>query len=234
MSDLPQADPSLRRIFGIETEYGISVTGAEREPDPGTVAMLMFRPVVAATRSTNTYTANGSRLYLDVGSHPEYATAEATRPIDALRMDAAGERTMRRMALDAQELVRSEYGANARVHLYKNNVDSAGHSFGCHENYLVRRDIPLSLLGLEDTRQAGVAYLRSFASVCLAGLIITVTLIAFPVVLGGLNAASAGAGAAVDTVVGGLSYALQYLAMCVLLILSLTKSGSWARDVLGG
>ena len=52
--------------------------------------------------------------------------------------------------------------------------------------------------------------------------------------LGGLNAASAGAGAAVDTVVGGLSYALQYLAMCVLLILSLTKSGSWARDVLGG
>ncbi|OZG51545.1 Pup--protein ligase [Pseudoscardovia radai] len=149
MSDLPQADPSLRRIFGIETEYGISVTGAEREPDPGTVAMLMFRPVVAATRSTNTYTANGSRLYLDVGSHPEYATAEATRPIDALRMDAAGERTMRRMALDAQELVRSEYGANARVHLYKNNVDSAGHSFGCHENYLVRRDIPLSLLGRE-------------------------------------------------------------------------------------
>lgn len=94
--------------------------------------------------------------------------------------------------------------------------------------------IPLSLLGLEDTRQAGVAYLRSFASVCLAGLIITVTLIAFPVVLGGLNAASAGAGAAVDSVVGGLSYALQYLAMCVLLILSLTKSGSWARDVLGG
>ena len=94
--------------------------------------------------------------------------------------------------------------------------------------------IPLSLLGLEDTRQAGVAYLRSFASVCLAGLIITVTLIAFPVVLGGLNAASAGAGAAVDSVVGGLSYALQYLAMCGLLILSLTKSGSWARDVLGG
>ena len=69
---------------------------------------------------------------------------------------------------------------------------------------------------------------------CLAGLIVVVLLISFPVVLGGLNAASAGTGTAVDSVVGGLSYALQYLAMCILLILSLVKSGAWARDVLGG
>ena len=52
--------------------------------------------------------------------------------------------------------------------------------------------------------------------------------------LGGLNAASAGTGTPVDSVVGGLSYALQYLAMCVLLVLSLAKSGAWARDALGG
>lgn len=51
--------------------------------------------------------------------------------------------------------------------------------------------------------------------------------------LGGLNAASAGV-PVVDSIVGGLSYALQYLAMCVLLILSLVKSGSWARDIMGG
>ena len=38
----------------------------------------------------------------------------------------------------------------------------------------------------------------------------------------------------VDSVVGGLSYALQYLAMCILLILALVKSGSWARDIMGG
>jgi hypothetical protein len=80
----------------------------------------------------------------------------------------------------------------------------------------------------------GVGYLRQFASVCLAGLVITLLLIAFPVVLGGLNAASAGTGTPVDSVVGGLSYALQYLAMCVLLVLSLAKSGAWARDALGG
>ena len=76
--------------------------------------------------------------------------------------------------------------------------------------------IPLALMGLEDTRQAGVSFLRHFAGTCLAGIITLVLLVAFPVVL------------------GGLSYALQYMAMCVLLVLSLAKSGSWARDALGG
>ena len=94
--------------------------------------------------------------------------------------------------------------------------------------------IPLSLMGLDDTRQIGIGYIRSFASVCLAGVIILVILISFPVVLGGLNAVNAGTGTPVDGIVGGLSYALQYLAVCILLILSLVKSGAWARDVMGG
>ena len=81
--------------------------------------------------------------------------------------------------------------------------------------------------------QMGVGYLKNFVAVCLAGLIILVLLVSFPIVLGGLNAASAGV-PVVDSIVGGLSYALQYLAMCVLLILSLVKSGSWARDIMGG
>ena len=51
--------------------------------------------------------------------------------------------------------------------------------------------------------------------------------------LGGLNAASVGV-PVVDSVIGGLSYALQYLAMCILLILALVKSGAWARDIVGG
>ena len=94
--------------------------------------------------------------------------------------------------------------------------------------------IPLSVMALEEGRQVGVGYLRNFAAVCLAGLIILVVLVSFPIVLGGLNAASAGTGTPVDSVVGGLSYALQYLAMCVLLILALVKSGAWARDIVGG
>lgn len=93
--------------------------------------------------------------------------------------------------------------------------------------------IPLALTSLDETRQMGVGYLKNFVAVCLAGVIILVLLVSFPIVLGGLDAASAGV-PVVDSIVGGLSYALQYLAMCVLLILSLVKSGSWARDILGG
>jgi hypothetical protein len=94
--------------------------------------------------------------------------------------------------------------------------------------------IPLSLMSLDETRQMGVGYIKNFAAVCLAGVIILVLLVSFPIVLGGLNAATAGTGTPIDSVVGGLSYALQYMAICILLIFSLAKSGSWARDILGG
>lgn len=93
--------------------------------------------------------------------------------------------------------------------------------------------IPFALMSLDETRQMGVGYLKSFAAVCLAGVVILVLLVSFPIVLGGLDAASAGV-PVVDSIAGGLSYALQYLAMCVLLILSLVKSGSWAREIMGG
>ena len=99
-----------------------------------------------SARSTNTYIENGSRLYLDVGSHPEYATSEACDPMDALAVDAAGELVMRDLALDAQQRLRATHGPRATVHVFKNNVDSAGHSFGCHENYLVRRFVPLDVI----------------------------------------------------------------------------------------
>lgn len=93
--------------------------------------------------------------------------------------------------------------------------------------------IPLALLSQDETRQMGVGYLKNFAAVCLAGVIILVLLVSFPIVLGGLNAANPGM-PVVDQAVGGLSYALQYVAMCILLIISLVKSGSWARDIMGG
>ena len=131
------------RIFGVETEYGVSVTGSDHPVDAAQVAMMMFQPVVSRARSTNTYLTNGSRLYLDVGSHPEYATAEARDPMDALLQDLAGERGMAGLALGAQARLRARYGDGVNVHVFKNNADSAGHSFGCHENYLVRRYVPL-------------------------------------------------------------------------------------------
>ncbi|WP_137652443.1 proteasome accessory factor PafA2 family protein [Bifidobacterium moukalabense] len=137
---------AFTRIFGIETEYGVSVTGADAPCDSGQTAMMMFQPIVARSRSTNTYIENGSRLYLDVGSHPEYATAEARDPMDALALDMAGELVMHDLAMDAQRRLRASHGKRTMVHVFKNNADSAGHSFGCHENYLVRRFVPLTVI----------------------------------------------------------------------------------------
>ena len=94
--------------------------------------------------------------------------------------------------------------------------------------------IPLSLMALDDTRQIGIGYLKNFTAVCLAGIIILILLIAFPLILGGIVAVSPGTSTPIDGIVGGLTYALQYLAMCILLILSLVKSGSWARDIVSG
>lgn len=94
--------------------------------------------------------------------------------------------------------------------------------------------IPLALMGTEDTRQIGIGYVKNFVAVCLAGIIILVLLISFPIIFGGLNAANPGTGTPIDGIANGLTYALQYLAMCILLILSLVKSGSWARDIVGG
>ncbi len=94
--------------------------------------------------------------------------------------------------------------------------------------------IPLAFMALDDTRQIGVGYLKNFAAVCIAGVVIVILLIAFPVILGGLVATNPGTGTPVDAVANGLTYALQYLAMCILLILSLVKSGAWARDIVSG
>ena len=94
--------------------------------------------------------------------------------------------------------------------------------------------IPLAFMAWDDTRQIGVGYLKNFTAVCVAGLIIVILLIAFPVILGGLTGANPGTGTPVDAVANGLTYALQYLAMCILLILSLVKSGAWARDIVSG
>lgn len=139
---VPQYE-GFHRIFGIETEYGVSATGARNGCTANRIATAMFRPVVSRSRSTNAYLPNGSRLYLDVGAHPEYATAEAADPRDALAQDLAGERIMRRLACGARARLRADEGEAVRIHVFKNNVDHAGHSFGCHENYLVRRFVSL-------------------------------------------------------------------------------------------
>ncbi|MHB1066189.1 MAG: Pup--protein ligase [Candidatus Nanopelagicales bacterium] len=128
-----------RRIFGIETEYGVTCTfNGQRRLSPDEVARYLFRRVVAWGRSSNVFLTNGSRLYLDVGSHPEYATAECDSIPDLVTHDRAGERILEGLVVDAERRLREE-GVFGDIYLFKNNTDSAGNSYGCHENYLVER-----------------------------------------------------------------------------------------------
>ena len=128
-----------RRIFGIETEYGVTCTfKGQRRLSPDEVARYLFRRVVSWGRSSNVFLKNGSRLYLDVGSHPEYATAECDDISELVAHDRAGERILEGLSLEAEDRLEQE-GINGEVYLFKNNTDSAGNSYGCHENYLLDR-----------------------------------------------------------------------------------------------
>ncbi len=128
-----------RRIFGIENEYGVTCTlRGQRRLSPDEVARYLFRRVVSWGRSSNVFLANGARLYLDVGSHPEYATPECDSVRDLVVHDKAGERILEQLLSSAEERLRDE-GINGDIYLFKNNTDSAGNSYGCHENYLTSR-----------------------------------------------------------------------------------------------
>ena len=144
-----------RRARGLETEYGLAMQ-VLRHVDSGSgsedlwrplgvdeAARHLFRPMTLKQATTNAFLRNGGRLYLDVGSHPEYATAECDRLSDLVIHDRAGDRIVDDLALRALRLMQEE-GLTARVQLYKNNTDSHGNSYGSHENYQVGRDLTLS------------------------------------------------------------------------------------------
>jgi Pup amidohydrolase len=168
---------SVRRVMGIETEYGISVPG-----QPGANAMVTSSQVVnaylaaSAARArrarwdfeeenplrdargfdlarevadssqltdedlglANVILTNGARLYVD-HAHPEYSAPECTNPRDAVIWDKAGERVM----ADAARRAALVPGSHP-IQLYKNNSDNKGASYGCHENYLMKRETPFS------------------------------------------------------------------------------------------
>ncbi|MEW1958255.1 Pup--protein ligase [Kineococcus sp. NPDC059986] len=128
-----------RRIFGLETEFGVTCAfEGQRKLSPDEVARYLFRKVVSWGRSSNVFLKNGARLYLDVGSHPEYASPECDDVRQLVVHDRAGERTLEGLLTDAERRLEEE-GIAGEVFLFKNNTDSAGNSYGCHENYLVSR-----------------------------------------------------------------------------------------------
>src|SRR5882757_200881 len=86
----------------------------------------------------NVILTNGARLYVD-HAHPEYSTPECTNPLAAVIWDKAGERVMAEAATKAATVP-----GVAPIQLYKNNTDNKGASYGCHENYLMRRATPFA------------------------------------------------------------------------------------------
>lgn len=78
---------------------------------------------------------NGARFYND-HAHPEYCTPECSTLEELIAHDRAGERILMACAKHMSEKIGS------KVRLYKNNTDFMGHSYGCHENYLLPRSLP--------------------------------------------------------------------------------------------
>ncbi|HZJ48374.1 MAG TPA: Pup--protein ligase, partial [Acidimicrobiia bacterium] len=137
-----------RRIYGLESEYGVTCTlRGQQRLSPDEAARYLFRRVVSWGRSSNVFLENGARLYLDVGSHPEYSTPECDDLSTLVAADKAGERILQNLVVEAQNRL-AEEGISGEIILFKNNTDSAGNSYGCHENYLIGRetDFP-ALLG---------------------------------------------------------------------------------------
>lgn len=154
----------MDRIVGLETEYGCLVTGAGRSTVnwPSRIKNHLFDHAQVGAidlhyrdyeepPGNGGFLVNGGRIYLDMG-HLEYATPECLSLRDLVTYDLAGDQLIQ-TALD-------ELGVDENVSFIKNNVDHhTGATFGCHENYLMRREVQFTppmlgtLLSFLATRQ---------------------------------------------------------------------------------
>jgi proteasome accessory factor A len=161
----------LPKICGLETEYGILAKGSDMSPtmassmlvnayiDPsgalGKWDFLHEQPEIDArgvwdpssqyphveALMANAILTNGSRYYVD-HAHPELSTPECISPRSALIYDVAGEEIVRR----SLRLANERFSSQVEFVAYKNNSDGKGNSYGCHENYLVDRNVPFGAL----------------------------------------------------------------------------------------
>ena len=130
-----------KRIFGLENEYGIVFTPEGRKTLPVEKAIrFLFEKLITTEHFLNVFLENGARFYQDTGCHPEYATPECASPRDLVLYDRAGERILEDLQAYAESKVRED-GVAGTLSIFKNNTDFVGNSYGCHENYLVDRDV---------------------------------------------------------------------------------------------
>ncbi len=129
-----------RRIYGLETEYGLLFSSSGRTNLPPESALLyLFENLFSRQSRTNIFLKNGARLYQDTGCHPEYATPECSDILEAVIYDKAGERILESLIESAERKLLRE-GVKGKIFIFKNNTDSVGNTYGCHENYLITRN----------------------------------------------------------------------------------------------
>lgn len=130
-----------RRIFGLETEYGLTFLPNGKVYLPmEKVLGYIFEGLLPNNWPSNAFLVNGARFYQDTGCHPEYATPECDDLYDLIAHDKAGERLLETCMPIAEKRLQEE-GLSGDIYVYKNNTDSLGNTYGCHENYLMQRDV---------------------------------------------------------------------------------------------
>lgn len=129
------------RIVGLENEYGLIFSPNGRIYLPmEKVLGYIFEGLIPNSWPSNAFLVNGARFYQDTGCHPEYSTPECDNIWDLVVHDKAGERLLEACLPAAEERLREE-GLSGEIYIFKNNTDSLGNTYGCHENYLMRRDV---------------------------------------------------------------------------------------------
>ena len=132
-----------RRIYGLENEYGIICTPERRGGKALSIqnaVMYLFREIISGRMYPDVFLENGARFYQDIGCHPEYATPECDNVIELLTHDKAGERIIERLSVTAEKKMRFD-GFFGKISVFKNNTDTPGNTYGCHENYLMDRRV---------------------------------------------------------------------------------------------
>src|SRR3989454_3444582 len=161
---------AIRKVCGIETEYGIVLRGVG-ESNPVTASSLLISAYVsqqnrkvewdfedespgrdargfaregAMAPEVETHLVNAvltnGARYYVDHAHPEFSTPECADARECVLYDKAGERILARSMQAAMEVLPQ----GQDIVVYKNNSDRKGNSYGTHENYLMDRAVPFS------------------------------------------------------------------------------------------
>jgi Pup amidohydrolase len=124
-----------------EDARGFRVSGLQQDKEEDEFAKVdAHRPFSFHEMKSDLVLPNGARFYND-HTHPEYSSPECRTLRDLVAQDRAGEHIVLRAAQRRNKTLGGDH-----VRLYKNNTDFHGHSYGCHDNYLVSRTIPFPTL----------------------------------------------------------------------------------------